>query len=238
MDNQSGLSSSRIVNSSIGNSAVYRNAVVKDSSLGDGCSIGDDTTIVRCHFENNVLINRRSYINDSNIGRYTYAGINTTINVSSIGRYCSIARNVDIGGFDHDYSKITTMPAFRFLQNTAGADVATATNEFGTTKCHIGNDAWIAAGAIILHKATIGDGAIVGAGAVVTHDVPPYAIVAGVPAKVVGYRCKPDLVERLLNLQWWNWPESVLLEIFPDIINTEICDESITRLENIKMDSI
>lgn len=128
------------------------------------------------------------------------------------------------------------MPVFRFLQNSAGTDVSMAIDEFGIGKCQVGNDVWIAAGAIILHKATIGDGAIVGAGAVVTHDVPPYAIVAGVPAKIVGYRCEPDLIDRLLDLQWWNWPESVLLELFPNIINTEINHESISRLENIKRD--
>lgn len=112
--------SARIINSTLRNSAVYRNAVVKDSNLGDGCSIGDDTTIMRCHFENNVLINRRSYINDSDIGRYTYAGINTTINVSCIGRYCSIARNVDMGGLITTIEKSPQCLYFAFSKTQLG----------------------------------------------------------------------------------------------------------------------
>lgn len=98
-----------IINESvIGDVKLFRNTVINNSKIADGCSVGDDTTIERCVFETNVAINRRSYINDSFIGRFSYTGINTTINWTKIGRFCSIARNVDIGGFDHDYHKVTT----------------------------------------------------------------------------------------------------------------------------------
>lgn len=99
---------------------LFRNVVVADSILEDGCSIGDDTTIERCNLNRNVIINRRSYVNDSYIGSYTYAGINLTMNYTKIGKFCSIGRNVDIGGFNHDYNKITTMPHFRFTQLAIG----------------------------------------------------------------------------------------------------------------------
>ena len=98
--------SAKIVRSKYKNLKAFRNVMVVDSVLGDNCSIGDDTSVERCVFENNVIINRRSYINDSYIGKYSYSGINTTINWTKIGRFCSIARNVDIGGFNHDYHKI------------------------------------------------------------------------------------------------------------------------------------
>jgi virginiamycin A acetyltransferase len=74
----------------------------------------------------------------------------------------------------------------------------------------IGNDVWIGARAVILDGITIGDGAIVGACAVVTKDVPPYAVVAGVPARVIRYRFSEKKIRTLLELQWWEWsPEEI-----------------------------
>ena len=99
----------KIQGSSIGKVKLFRNVVVNDCQFGDGVSIGDDTNIERSCLESNVVINRRSYVNDSKIGMFTYAGINTTVNWTSIGRFCSIGRNVDIGGIDHDYRKLTSM---------------------------------------------------------------------------------------------------------------------------------
>lgn len=74
----------------------------------------------------------------------------------------------------------------------------------------IGNDVWIGAGAQVLSGVSIGDGAIVGAGAIVTRDVPPYAIVAGNPARHIRYRFAPDVIDELLRLQWWDWSEERL----------------------------
>jgi acetyltransferase-like isoleucine patch superfamily enzyme len=76
----------------------------------------------------------------------------------------------------------------------------------------IGNDVTIGANAVILPGVTIGDGAIVGAGAVVSHDVPPYALVAGVPAKVLRYRFTPEQIEKLLRIAWWNWSDKRIVE--------------------------
>ena len=69
---------------------------------------------------------------------------------------------------------------------------------------NIGNDVWIATHVIIKDGITIGDGAIIGAGAVVVKDVPPYAVVGGVPAKVIKYRFEQSIINKLLVLQWWN----------------------------------
>lgn len=222
----------KLNNSEVGSIKIYRNAIVNNCRFGDNCSIGDDTTIERSVFENNVIINRRSYINDSYIGKYTYAGINTTMNWTRIGRFCSLARNVDIGGFNHDYKKITTMPIFRFTQaNNGGGKISQHVAH--TEYCEIGSDVWIAAGAQILHKVKIGDGAVIGGGAVVTKNVPPYAIVVGVPARVIGYRFEEKYINKLLDIKWWNWPDDIIIREFSNIANNDVNDETINLLEEI-----
>ena len=74
----------------------------------------------------------------------------------------------------------------------------------------IGNDVWIGRNAIIMDGVTVGTGAIVGAAAVVTKDVPPYAIVAGVPARIIRYRFDEGTVKRLLANRWWDYPEEFI----------------------------
>lgn len=70
----------------------------------------------------------------------------------------------------------------------------------------IGNDVWIAGNVKILSGVTIGDGAVIGASSVVTRDIPPYAVAAGNPARVIRYRFDEDTIAALLRIQWWHWP--------------------------------
>lgn len=79
-------------------------------------------------------------------------------------------------------------------------------------QCVIGNDVWIGWHAIITPGVSIGDGAIIAAGAVVTHDVPPYAIVGGIPAKVIRKRFSDDMIEKLLKIKWWDWSDEKIME--------------------------
>lgn len=86
----------------------------------------------------------------------------------------------------------------------------------------IGNDVWIGDNVIIKNGVKIGDGAVVGLGAVVTKDVPPYAVVAGVPAKVIKYRFSDEIISELLELEWWNLEEDVIRQIPYDNIEKAI----------------
>lgn len=222
-------SSASIKNSNYEDVKIYRNAVLHDSAIGKNCSVGDDSTIERCVFEDNVVINRRNYINDCTIGKFSYTGLNTIMRFTKVGRFCSFAPNVDVGGVDHDYKKVTTLPEFRYKQMVGGKVDVSEQKKYGC----IGSDVWVATGAIILRKCRVGDGAIIGAGAVVTHDVPAYAIVAGVPAKVIGYRFPAEHIERLLKIQWWNWPDDVLGKHLGDLIHSDVDDETLTKMEEI-----
>ncbi len=80
----------------------------------------------------------------------------------------------------------------------------------------IGNDVWIGHAATVLPGVCVGDGAVIGAGAVVTRDVPDFAIVAGVPARLLRYRFDPDLCTRLQRLAWWNWSHAQLQAALDD----------------------
>lgn len=223
-------SSARVSETIIPNGVkIYKGVSITKSFLSDGVSVGDDTTIERSEIGLGCAINRRSYINDSYFGDYSYCGINTTMNFTKLGKFCSIARNVDIGGFNHDYKKVSTLPLFRFNQMISGEKP----QDFHYDYCEIGNDVWIAAGATILHNVKIGDGAVIGAGAVVTKDVPPYAIVAGVPARIIKYRFSPEIISSLLKVQWWNWPYEILAENIDYILRKDLDDELMTKMVSI-----
>jgi len=116
-----------------------------------------------------------------------------------IGKFCSFAPGVKIllSG-EHQTTSITSYPFDVFWQRNKGP--------ISKGDISIGNDVWIGSNAIILSGVTIGDGAVIGAGSVVTHDIAPYAIVVGNPAKVVKYRFSSSSIEYLLKLRWWDWP--------------------------------
>lgn len=78
--------------------------------------------------------------------------------------------------------------------------------------CVIGNDVWIGYNVVILPGVTIGDGAVLAANAVVTHDVPPYTIVAGVPARPLKKRFRDEVITKLLEIKWWDWPDEKIIE--------------------------
>lgn len=125
-----------------------------------------------------------------------------------IGRFCALATGVQfiMNGANHALEGFSTFPFGIFAGAwRAGLDPAVhATGYRGDTA--VGNDVWIGMEATILPGVTIGDGAIVAAKSVVTKDVPPYAVVAGNPAKVVRMRFSAAVIERLLAIAWWQWP--------------------------------
>ncbi|RUM98825.1 CatB-related O-acetyltransferase [Pseudaminobacter arsenicus] len=124
-----------------------------------------------------------------------------------IGRFCAIAEGAKfiMNGANHAMSGFSTFPFNIFGHGwEEGFDPATWAQELrGDTI--VGNDVWIGMEALIMPGITIGDGAIIAAGSVVTRDVPPYAVVAGNPAKVVKARFDAGTVKRLLAVAWWNW---------------------------------
>ncbi len=131
-----------------------------------------------------------------------------------IGRYCSIAPGVDIASDQHPSNWLSTsmiqyVPDVhgwgRWLQGRGEAYTVPVRSFQSNATVQIGNDVWIGQGVFVKSGVKIGDGAIIAAHAVVTEDVPPYAIAAGVPAKVKRYRFDEQMIEKLLSLCWWNY---------------------------------
>jgi acetyltransferase-like isoleucine patch superfamily enzyme len=138
----------------------------------------------------------------------TYIAEGTSVGFTEIGAFCSIGPNVSLGGLGwHPTDRLSTHPVFYSSRLQAGTTFVEQGNEFDNEKelphTKVGNDVWIGAGCIVLDGVTIGDGAIVAAGAVVTKNVPPYAIVGGVPANVIRYRFDIDTITALLKWRWW-----------------------------------
>lgn len=151
---------------------------------------------------------------NSSIGDFTYIARNATINNSNIGKFCSIGPNLICGWGIHPTNGISTNPMFYSTRKQNGFTLSRTnkTQEFKTVT--IGNDVFIGMNVTILDGVTIGNGAIIGAGAIVSKDIPAYAIAAGNPIKVIKYRFKEEIVNRLLNISWWdcNEKELVLIE--------------------------
>jgi acetyltransferase-like isoleucine patch superfamily enzyme len=146
------------------------------------------------------------------MGRYSYCGSQCTILNTAIGAFTSIADSVMIGGVKHNFNLVGTSKIFQRGRNPFGVTMGNfPAHPMGETT--IGHDVFVGKSAFISAGVNVGTGAIVGAGAIVTKDVPPYAIVAGVPARVLGYRFPEDIRERLLSSHWWELPKEKLSDL-------------------------
>lgn len=140
----------------------------------------------------------------------------------SIGSWCSLANEIEImPGGNHRTDTVTTFPLHRRLNLPADPSLPSIdTGAEGDVS--IGNDVWIGRGVKILGGVTIGDGAVVAAWSTVTRSIPPYAIAAGIPARVVRYRFPEDVIESLERIRWWEWPEDRVIDRAAELASTDI----------------
>jgi len=179
-------------------------------------------------FGNEVLLKRGAHIEGSVIGRWSR--IQGIVSSTAMGSFCSVGPEAIIGGMGrHAIDQVSTHSTFNLgpeclaPQRTLGL-TQTLLNSVKQTM--VGHDVWVASRAMILNGVDIGTGAVVAAGAVVTHPVPAYAIVAGVPARVIRFRFEAPLREALLASCWWDWSEPRL-----KVISRHFTDDGPLTLE-------
>lgn len=188
---------------------VYLKSVVKCPTIeiGDYTIYNDFVNDPRDFEKNNVL--------------YHYPINNDRL---IIGKFCSIACGAKFifNCANHTLKSLSTytFPLFFEEWDLPKSEVATAWDNKGDIV--IGNDVWIGYDAVIMAGVTIGDGAIIGTRAVVTKDVEPYSIVGGVPAKEIRKRFSPEVIKRIMEIQWWNWPIEKIREAITNIQSGDI----------------
>lgn len=147
-----------------------------------------------------------------------------------VGKFCSIAKNVTVfTGGSHRTDWVTTYPFGHIHKN-----IFNNFNGKGHPKSNgnviIGNDVWIGTDATIMSGITVGDGAVIAANSHVVKNVEPYSIVGGNPAKLIKYRFSSEKIEKLLEIQWWNWSVEKINRLSPFLCNENI-DEFIRQAE-------
>jgi virginiamycin A acetyltransferase len=193
--------------------SIAENSKVLQSDLKGNCTIGShtllDSVLVKgsLNTQENCKLNHCQIEGNVQLGRFTSLwGPNLSIHTHNekviIGSFCSIARNVTIQTYNHNHQKITSYFIGQNLFNEKWDNEKITKGDIV-----IENDVWIGANSVILGGVTLHNGAVVAANSVVTKDVPPYSIVAGTPAKVIGYRFDEVVISKLLELEWWNWSE-------------------------------
>lgn len=155
--------------------------------------------------EPNALVMEYALLWLTTIGRYSIVGRYSSIFNTDVGPFSGIAEKVTIGAAPH-WPDLPTTHVFPVNFEFGFCDGPWP--QVGRTT--VGADAWIGAGATVRAGVRIGHGAVVGAGAVVTRDVADYEVVAGVPARRIRMRFAPEMVDRLLELHWWEWPPQVI----------------------------
>ena len=162
-----------------------------------------------------ILVNAR-------LGDMTYVSSARLVNVVT-GKYCSIGRDVLIGGLGHHPTHWpSTHPVFYSNRKQSGVYFNQFIDFEELSETRVGNDVWIGARAVILDGITIGDGAIIAAGAVVTKDVPSYAIYGGVPAKLIRYRFDSQVRKKLIEIRWWDNSIEDIKKMAPSFLSENI----------------
>lgn len=190
-------------------------------NLSNSIEIGRKSKVRGAKIAKNVKIGSHCNIQRGGVSSFSYMGDYCELPQVEIGKFCSIAAHVTLAAGNHPMSYVSTSPYTYSTIRNSFAKKQLFTQEFFYTDedhkylCKIGNDVWIGTRVTLVcgSKAlNIGDGAVIAAGAVVTKDVPPYAVVAGCPAKILRYRFSDEMISEMEREKWWDKSEDWIKE--------------------------
>lgn len=185
---------------------IHPTARIVDSTLGAWTEIGARTEII-----------------SSTVGDYSYLCDRCHVMHAAIGKFCSIANHVRLNPGNHPYWRATQHHfTYRSAQFAMGPDDEAFFHWRRNHAVILGHDVWLGHGVLVMPGVSIGNGAVAGSNAVVTHDVPPYTMVAGVPARPIRERFPRDIQDKLQALAWWDWEHDRLQAAMPDFRNLHI----------------
>lgn len=163
---------------------------IRNSTIAKGCDIDINCNILNC-----------------TIGKYSYISHDSQFVNTDMGAYCSVSDHVFVGNAEHPIYWVSTSPVFQKVKHSGPIKRYSQFDLPIFPRTIIGNDVWIGHGVSIKAGVKIGDGAVIGSGAVVVKDVPAYAIMGGVPAKILKFRFEEDIITDLLKIKWWNFDD-------------------------------
>ncbi|WP_299877112.1 chloramphenicol acetyltransferase [uncultured Sulfitobacter sp.] len=181
--------------------------------LHPDCDVTED-----CTFGAYVELGRGTRMAHNSMGDYAYCDRYADIANAEIGKFANIASYVRIGATDHPMDK-ASQHHFHYRSADYFDDAERDAAWFAhrrSRRARIGHDTWLGHGAQVRPEITIGHGAVVAGGAIVTKDVPPYMIVAGIPATPLRARYDDKTAERMMALAWWDWPHARLRTALED----------------------
>ena len=171
-----------------------------------------------CTFGRFTEVGERCVMQETSMGDYSYIMQHGITWAARIGKFVNIAAHVRINATNHPVER-ASLHHFAYRSDDYWPDAERDESFFDWRRENavtIGHDVWIGHGATVLPGVKVGDGAVIGAGAVVTHDVAPYTIVGGVPARLIRRRFPEEVAERMDRLAWWDWSHDALRRALPD----------------------
>lgn len=189
----------------------FENTTDRPAFICDGIvKLNPGARIIDSTLQGPVYLNRNTQVGpDATVGKYFGMNESCFVARAVVGAYCAFGARTAVNPFNHPIDWLSTN---EFQYHPASFDWVPEYNDFERLertpdmfeRVVIGNDVWTGHNVNIMPGVTVGDGAVIAAGSVVTKDVPPYAVVAGVPAAVKRFRFPEKIIERLLAVKWWD----------------------------------